>query len=89
MRGNVHRHASARLAVVHNGIIENFKAPGDELSNRTIDIAGFVVEDADVHLAPRDFPVRTPAPPPFSGMNSIPADSSALRIFATLLRRAS
>jgi hypothetical protein len=39
MRGNAHRHASASLAVVHNGIIENFNARGDELSNRTIDIA--------------------------------------------------
>jgi len=51
--GNAHPHASPRLAVVHNGIIENFKALRDELSAKNYrfetetdsEIAAFVVED--------------------------------------------
>ncbi|MBV9290322.1 MAG: glutamine--fructose-6-phosphate transaminase (isomerizing) [Hyphomicrobiales bacterium] len=50
---NAHPHASPRLAVVHNGIIENFKALRDELSAKNhrfvtetdSEIAAFVVED--------------------------------------------
>jgi glucosamine--fructose-6-phosphate aminotransferase (isomerizing) len=51
--GNAHPHASPRLAVVHNGIIENFKALRDELSAKNYrfetetdsEIAAFAVED--------------------------------------------
>ena len=50
---NAHPHASRRLAVVHNGIIENFKALRDELAAKghvfatetDSEIAAFVVED--------------------------------------------
>ena len=50
---NAHPHASPRLAVVHNGIIENFKALREELSAKGYrfvtetdsEIAAFVVED--------------------------------------------
>ena len=50
---NAHPHASRRLAVVHNGIIENFKALREELAARGYsfatetdsEIAAFVVED--------------------------------------------
>jgi glucosamine--fructose-6-phosphate aminotransferase (isomerizing) len=50
---NAHPHASRRLAVVHNGIIENFKALRDELTAKNYrfqtetdsEIAAFVVED--------------------------------------------
>ena len=50
---NAHPHASRRLAVVHNGIIENFKALREELAARgysfatetDFEIAAFVVED--------------------------------------------
>jgi len=50
---NAHPHASARLAVVHNGIIENFRALRDELAAKGYsfatetdsEIAAFVVED--------------------------------------------
>src|SRR5271157_4604017 len=50
---NAHPHASARLAVVHNGIIENFKALREELAAKGYvfetqtdsEIAAFVVED--------------------------------------------
>jgi glucosamine--fructose-6-phosphate aminotransferase (isomerizing) len=50
---NAHPHASRRLAVVHNGIIENFKALREELAARghqfetetDSEIAAFVVED--------------------------------------------
>jgi glucosamine--fructose-6-phosphate aminotransferase (isomerizing) len=50
---NAHPHASPRLAVVHNGIIENFKALRDELAakgNRFAtetdsEVAAFAVED--------------------------------------------
>jgi len=50
---NAHPHASRRLAVVHNGIIENFKALREELAAKGYkfetqtdsEIAAFVVED--------------------------------------------
>ena len=50
---NAHPHASPRLAVVHNGIIENFKALREELAAKGYafqtqtdsEIAAFVVED--------------------------------------------
>ncbi len=50
---NAHPHASRRLAVVHNGIIENFKALREELAAKghsfvtetDSEIAAFVVED--------------------------------------------
>src|SRR6516164_3150129 len=50
---NAHPHASPRLAVVHNGIIENFRALRQELSAKGYafatetdsEIAAFVVED--------------------------------------------
>src|SRR5277367_6503613 len=50
---NAHPHASPRLAVVHNGIIENFKALRDELSAKGYrfatetdsEVAVFAVED--------------------------------------------
>ena len=50
---NAHPHASPRLAVVHNGIIENFRALREELSAKGYvfetqtdsEIAAFVVED--------------------------------------------
>jgi glutamine---fructose-6-phosphate transaminase (isomerizing) len=50
---NAHPHRSARLAVVHNGIIENFKALREELAAKGYafatetdsEIAAFVVED--------------------------------------------
>src|SRR6201985_2131916 len=50
---NAHPHASSRLAVVHNGIIENFRALKQELSAKGYvfatetdsEIAAFVVED--------------------------------------------
>ncbi len=50
---NAHPHASRRLAVVHNGIIENFKALREELAAKghrfetetNSEIAAFVVED--------------------------------------------
>jgi glutamine---fructose-6-phosphate transaminase (isomerizing) len=50
---NAHPHASPRLAVVHNGIIENFKALREELAAKghafatetDSEIAAFVVED--------------------------------------------
>ena len=50
---NAHPHASPRLAVVHNGIIENFKALREELAangyafatETDSEIAAFVVED--------------------------------------------
>src|SRR5277367_2233277 len=50
---NAHPHASPRLAVVHNGIIENFKALRDELSAKGYrfatetdsEVAAFAVED--------------------------------------------
>ena len=51
---NAHPHASPRLAVVHNGIIENFRALRDELAAKghsfatetDSEIAAFLVEDA-------------------------------------------
>ena len=50
---NAHPHASPRLAVVHNGIIENFKALREELiakghrfaTETDLEVAAFVVED--------------------------------------------
>ncbi len=50
---NAHPHASAHLAVVHNGIIENFRALREELSAKghifktdtDSEVAAFVVED--------------------------------------------
>jgi glucosamine--fructose-6-phosphate aminotransferase (isomerizing) len=50
---NAHPHASGRLAVVHNGIIENFKALRDELSAKghifetqtDTEVAAFLVTD--------------------------------------------
>ena len=50
---NAHPHASPRLAVVHNGIVENFRALRQELSAKGYafatetdsEIAAFVVED--------------------------------------------
>ena len=50
---NAHPHASGRLAVVHNGIIENFKALREELGAKghafatetDSEVAAFVVED--------------------------------------------
>src|SRR5208337_1459601 len=50
---NAHPHASPRLAVVHNGIIENFKALREELAAKghqfatetDSEIAAFIVED--------------------------------------------
>jgi glucosamine--fructose-6-phosphate aminotransferase (isomerizing) len=50
---NAHPHASRRLAVVHNGIIENFKALREELAAKghvfatetDSEIAAFLVED--------------------------------------------
>jgi len=53
IEANAHPHASRRLAVVHNGIIENFKALRDELaakghmfaSETDSEIAAFIVED--------------------------------------------
>ncbi|MBV8473093.1 MAG: glutamine--fructose-6-phosphate transaminase (isomerizing) [Hyphomicrobiales bacterium] len=51
--GNAHPHASPRLAVVHNGIIENFKALREELiakghrfvTETDSEVAAFLVED--------------------------------------------
>lgn len=50
---NAHPHASRRLAVVHNGIIENFRAVREELAGKGYsfatetdsEIAAFIVED--------------------------------------------
>ena len=65
---NAHPHASRRLAVVHNGIIENFKALREELAAKGYafatetdsEIAAFVVEDelARARRRPRRFTRR-------------------------------
>ena len=67
---NAHPHASPRLAVVHNGIIENFKALREELAAKGYafqtqtdsEIAAFVVEDELARAAgrrPRPFTRRS------------------------------
>ena len=60
---NAHPHASARLAVVHNGIIENFRALRDELREKghvfstetdTEVVAHLVTGEMDKGLSPAD-----------------------------------
>ncbi len=60
---NAHPHATDHVAVVHNGIIENFKALSDELSGRgrvftsetdTEVVAHLVSEQVEAGLSPQD-----------------------------------
>ena len=51
--GNAHPHASDRVAVVHNGIIENFQALRDELQSAGSNFASDTDTEVVVHLLSR------------------------------------
>jgi glutamine---fructose-6-phosphate transaminase (isomerizing) len=50
---NAHPHRAGRVAVVHNGIIENFRALREELSGDQITLASQTDTEVIVHLAQR------------------------------------
>src|SRR6516165_8708510 len=51
---NAHPHATDRLAVVHNGIIENFRELRDELRQKGVEFGSGTDTEVDAHLVTED-----------------------------------